>query len=295
MELSIRGAKVLWVIENVPLLGTIRITQTVLVSWVVMGIITGLCVWLGSGLRVTGISRKQAVAELVVTSLLKLVRRNMGTAFDVYIPLIGTIFATSVISNLISLLGFWSPTADLMTELGWALVVFALITWHKIKSSGFGGYLKGFTKPFAVMTPINIMAELFTPISMACRHFGNILSGTVIAALLYGTLTGLSHSVFGTLASRPVWAMVLTAGAAALLAYGLERKKRIAVIAGIVLGVLGGLGLLSNLGGIVGEIPWLAVGIPAIAGFYFDWFSGFMQAFIFCTLTAIFIKQAADG
>ena len=129
--------------------------------------ITVLCIWLGSGLKVRGISRKQAVAELAVTSLIKFVHGNMGTEFDRYIPLVGTIFVTSVVSNLISVLGFWSPTADLMTELGWALVVFVLITYHKIKSAGLGAYFKGFLDPIFVMAPINVLSELFTPISMA--------------------------------------------------------------------------------------------------------------------------------
>lgn len=59
---------------------------------------------------------------------------------------------------------------------------------------------------------------------------------------------------------------------------------------GIVLAALGVLGALTNLGV---NYPWLIVGIPAIASLYFDWFSGCIQAFIFCTLTTLFIKQAA--
>ena len=105
MELSINGAKVIANIENVPLLGTVNITQTLLVSWLVLAIVTALCIWLGSGLKVTGISRKQAVAEMAATALLNFVRGNMGTEFDHYIPLVGTIFVSSVVSNLISLFG----------------------------------------------------------------------------------------------------------------------------------------------------------------------------------------------
>ena len=128
MELSINGAKILATFENVPLFGTVQITQTLVVSYLVLIIISALCIWLGKGLTVTNISRKQAVAEIAVNALLNFVRGNMGTGFDHYIPLIGTIFVTSVVSNLISLLGIWSPTADLMTELAWALLVFVLIT-----------------------------------------------------------------------------------------------------------------------------------------------------------------------
>lgn len=294
MDISINGAKILWTIEDVPLLGKINITQTVLVSWVVMLIITVLCIWLGSGLKVTGISRKQAVAEMAVTALIKFVRGNMGPNFDRYIPLVGTIFITSVVSNLISLLGFWSPTADLMTELGWALVVFVLITYHKIKASGIGGYFKGFLDPIFVMAPINIMAELFTPISMACRHFGNILSGTVISALIYGALTTASYSLLSLLGKNLIAAAIVTAiGIGLLFLHKKKIKKKRIFLLGVVCILLGVLSALTNLGGFFADVPWLAVGIPAITSFYFDWFGGCIQAFIFCTLTTIFIKQAA--
>jgi len=293
VDISINGARILYTIENVPLFGKINITQTVVVSFLVMAVITALCVWLGSGLKVRGVSRKQAVAELAVTSLIKFVHNNMGTEFDRYIPLVGTIFITSVVSNLISVLGIWSPTADLMTELGWALVVFVLITYHKIKSAGIGGYLKGFLDPIFLMAPINVMAELFTPISMACRHFGNILSGTVISALIYGALTAASHALLGLIGSSLIAAVLVTGLGAFLMIYGRQKKKTIWFVVGIIAVALGVLSALSNLGGFFAEVPWLAVGIPAITSFYFDWFGGCIQAFIFCTLTTIFIKQAA--
>ena len=293
MDISINGARILYTIENVPIFGTINITQTLVVSYLVMAIITGLCIWLGSGLKVAGISRKQAVAELAVTSLQQFVRGNMGPGYEKYMPLVGTIFITSVISNLISVLGIWSPTADLMTELGWALVVFVLITYHKIKSAGIGGYLKSFLDPIFVMAPVNLLSELFTPISMACRHFGNILSGMVISALIYGALTAASHGILTMIGESPVMASVVLAAGAGLILNSKRNGKKLHLVGGIICIALGVLSLLTNLGGIFSGIPWLAVGIPAITSFYFDWFSGCIQAFIFCTLTTIFIKQAA--
>ena len=298
MDISINGAKILYTFTDVPLFGTVHITQTLVVSWLVMAIITVACVVLGSGLKVTNISRKQAVAETIYGALINFVHGNMGTGFDRYIPLVGAIFATSVVSNLISLLGIWSPTADLMTELGWALVVFVLITYHKIKSSGIGGYLKSYLDPIFVMAPINVISELFTPISMACRHFGNILSGTVISALIYAALATASYALFDLLGSNIVVAaailivgIVLVVRARKLKAAGGKAKGK---IPGIVLTVLGALALLAAMtGGLAAKFPWLDIGIPAITRFYFDWFSGCIQAFIFCTLTTIFIKQAA--
>jgi len=290
MELSINGARILYTIENVPIFGKVNITQTLVVSWLVVGIITLLCIWLGSGLKVTNISRKQAVAEMGATALLNFVRGNMGPNFDHYIPLVGAIFVSSVISNLISLLGIWSPTDDLMTELAWALVVFVLITYHKIKSSGIGGYLKGFLDPIFVMAPINVMSECFTPISMACRHFGNILSGTVISALVYGALTALNNFVFGLLGSSMYTAIATLVIGLCPLIFGIMKKKKGLLIPGIIVTILGVLAIITNLGA---TFPWLTVGIPALPSLYFDWFGGCIQAFIFCTLTTLFIKQAA--
>ena len=291
MEVEINGARILATFTDVPLFGTVQITQTLLVSCLVVVILSALLIWLGSGLKVSGISRKQAVTEMLYTSLVNFVRGNMGTNFDHYIPLIGAIFATSVVSNLISLLGIWSPTADLMTELAWALVVFVLITYHKIKASGIGSYLKGFLDPIFIMAPINVMSECFTPVSMACRHFGNILSGTVISALIYASLTAASKALFTLLGKNLVVAIVMVLIGAALIFAGKKLwKKKFPFILGIILAVLGVLAVLTNLGA---SYPWLTIGLPAIPSLYFDWFGGCIQAFIFCTLTTLFIKEAA--
>ena len=290
MEVSINGARILATFENVPIFGTVQITQTLAASWLVMIIISALCIWLGSGLKVTGISRKQAVAEMAYNALINFVRGNMGPDFDRYIPLVGTIFITSIISNLISLLGIWSPTADLMTELAWALVVFVLITYHKIKASGIGGYLKGFLDPIFILLPINIMSECFTPVSMACRHFGNILSGTVINALIYAALTAANNALFDAIGSSLTVAIIVTIIGLCPTIFGFIKKNNGLKIPGIIVTILGVLAIITNLGA---DYPWLTVGIPAIPSLYFDWFGGCIQAFIFCTLTTLFIKQAA--
>ena len=290
MDVSINGARILHTFENVPLLGSVQITQTLVVSWLVVLIISALAIWLGNGLKVSGISRKQAVAEMAYTALVNFVRGNMGPNFDKYIPLVGAIFVSSLVSNLISLVGIWSPTADLMTELAWGLVVFVLITYHKIKASGLGGYLKGFLDPIFVLLPINIMSECFTPVSMACRHFGNILSGTVISTLIYAALTAANNALFGALGSNLYVAIGLTLIGAGMIVAFRKAEKKFPFILGIILAVLGVLAVITNLGV---TYPWLTIGIPALPSLYFDWFGGAIQAFIFCTLTTLFIKQAA--
>ena len=241
MDVSINGARILHTFENVPIFGTVQLTQTLLVSWLVVVIISALAIWLGSGLKVTGITRKQAVA-------------------------------------------------DLMTELAWGLVVFVLITYHKIKASGLGGYLKGFLDPIFVLLPINIMSECFTPVSMACRHFGNILSGTVISALVYAALVAANNALFNVLGSSLYVAIIVAVVGVALFFIGKKTGKKLALVVGIIAAILGVLAVFTNLGV---NYPWLTIGIPAIPSLYFDWFGGAIQAFIFCTLTTLFIKQAA--
>lgn len=252
MEVDISGAKVFYTLPiDFPVLGKFQISETLVVSWIVMILITGLCIWLTHDLKVENISKRQAVAELLVEKANSFVIGNMGENFRYFVPFVAALFATSVVSNLISLVGLRSPTADLSTEAGWAVVVFIMITYQKIKAGGVGGYLKGFTQPIPVLTPFNILSELATPISMACRHFGNILSGVVINALIYGALALASSALLG-------------------------------LIPGIV-------------GDVLSQIPILDVGIPAILSVYFDWFSGIMQAFIFCMLTTMYIANAAEG
>lgn len=201
MNFNISGAKIYFRIPTgIPILGDILISETLLVSWLVMAIITGICIWLTQGLQVEHISKKQAFAELLVEMAANLVRKNTGGArFDRLIPFVAALFATSVVSNLISLIGLRSPTADLSTEAAWSVVVFVMITRTKIKTGGFLGYVKSFTSPIPMMTPFQILSEIAVPISMACRHFGNILSGIVINGLLYTALAIASSALFGLL------------------------------------------------------------------------------------------------
>ena len=129
MELDITGAKVLFTIPtDIPILGDFQFSETILISWIVMILITGVCIWLTRDLKVENISKRQAVAEWLVEMADNFVIGNMGEKFRYFIPFVAALFATSVFSNLISLTGLRSPTADLSVEAAWAVVVFILIT-----------------------------------------------------------------------------------------------------------------------------------------------------------------------
>ena len=252
MDISIVGPKVYYEVPiDFPVLGRFQITETLVISWLVMLIITLLCIWLTHDLKVENITKRQAFAEMLVEAADKFVIGNMGEKFRYFVPFVAALFATSLVSNMISLLGFRSPTADLNTESAWAIVVFVMITAQKIKVGGIGGYFKGFTQPIALLTPFNILSELATPISLACRHFGNILSGVVINGLLYAALA-------------------------------LASSKLLGLIPGAV-------------GQLLSHVPILAVGLPAVLSVYYDWFTGVMQAYLFCMLTTMYIANAAES
>lgn len=166
----------------------------------------------------------------------------MGERFMGFAPFIAAILGLSALSSLSSLLGLYPPTSDINIVAGWAILVFILITHYKLKG-GLGNYLKGYTEPIAVFTPINIISEVATPVSMTFRHFGNVLSGSVISVLVAAALQGLTSLLLG-------W-----------------------------------------LPGLLGEIPFLQIGIPAVLSLYFDIFSGCLQAFIFSMLTMLYIAN----
>lgn len=196
MKVDIHGAPIYF---EIPIFGGIPITATLVVTWGVMLVLTLLCIWMTHDMKVRDISKKQAVAEMVYEAITGLVKNNMGERFMGYVPLIMALFGLSAACSLSSLLGLWAPTADVNTELAWALVAFFLITKHKIKANGVKGYLKGYLDPIFVMAPFNVLGEVFTPISMAFRHFGNIVSGYVISALIYAALIAANHALFGLL------------------------------------------------------------------------------------------------
>ena len=196
MNVTITGPNIYY---RIPIFGGIDITASMVNGWVIVALIAGLCYWLGRGLTVDHISKKQAVAELLVNTCQNFVNGNMGERYAHFAPFIGAMFSLSAFCSLSSLVGAFPATSNLSTLLAWALLVFVMITATKIKAGGFGGYLKGFTEPIAVFTPFIIISELATPVSMAFRHFGNIMSGGVINTLVYAALAVASSALFGWL------------------------------------------------------------------------------------------------
>lgn len=196
MNIEVTGAQIL---VKIPGTDMVLLTETIVNMWIVMALIVGLCIFLTRGMQVHARTKRQIVAEFIVKKMNGMVQENMGPRFAGYAPFITALMSLSAFCSLSSLVGMYAPTSDLSVLLGWALLVFAMITYTKIRTNGIVGYIKGYTEPIVVLTPFNIISEIATPISMASRHFGNIASGSVITALVYAALAALSHAVFAWL------------------------------------------------------------------------------------------------
>ncbi len=194
--IEITGARVFFTIP-MPL-QDMPITEAQVNSVLVLLAIIGVCLFLTHGMSQHIKLKRQHLAEMAVETVDKLVVDNMGEYFKGFSPFIIAILALSAFSSLVTLVGLYPPTSDINIVGGWAILVFGIITYYKLKT-GIGPYLKGFTEPIFVMLPLNILGEIATPISMAFRHYGNVLSGTVISVLLSAALGGLSAMVLGWL------------------------------------------------------------------------------------------------
>ena len=289
MQLDVTGA---FVYFEIPIFGGIPITQTTVSFFLVTVLLCWLSISLGKGLKKRP-DGKQVLVEKGVMMLQNMVIETMGEHNLNWLPFIGTIFLSSLFGTLIGLTGFLrSATADISCVIVWALMVTAIIWYQNIKNKGFLGWLKGFTEPIVVMTPMNIVSEIAQPLAMTFRHFGNVAGGGVITAIIYAALSAASAIVLNLIsASGWIVGAVLIAAGVALVVLWKQKGKKIALIFGLICAVLGLFGLLQAMG-VLSGVPILSYGIPAVLSCYFDLFSGFVQAYVFSLLTMVYIAGA---
>lgn len=193
---NITGAHVFFTID-LPF-GGLPISEAQVNSWLVILSLFFFCLFLTHGLKTKGMSKRQIVAEWIVEKVDGLIRSNMGEFFMGFAPFICAMLGLSACSSLLTLVGLFPPTSDINIVGGWALLTFALITYYKFKA-GPWIYIKSFGDPVPFLAPLNIISEVATPISMAFRHYGNVLSGSIISVLIAALLTTVSQLLFGKL------------------------------------------------------------------------------------------------
>lgn len=127
------------------------------------------------------------VIEYIVETFDNLTKTNMGEKHGYkFSNYIGTIFIFILFANISGLFGLRSPTADYGVTLALALITFVLIHYNGFKYQK-AAHVTNLFKPI-FLSPINIIGEIATPISMSLRLFGNVLSGTVMMGLVYGLI-----------------------------------------------------------------------------------------------------------
>lgn len=194
--IEIAGARIFFTIQ-MPI-QELPITESQVNTWAILLSAFGLCLFMAHGITADSKSRRHLIAEWVVEKTDSMVHGNMGEYFAGFSPFIAAILMLSALSSLLTLIGLYPPTSDLNVVAGWAILVMILITHYKMKG-GFLGYLKSFGEPMPALAPLNIISEVATPLSMSFRHYGNVLSGTVISALIAAGLQSLSHAILGWL------------------------------------------------------------------------------------------------
>jgi F-type H+-transporting ATPase subunit a len=167
------------------------ITDTLIVGWVSVVLLIFLARFLTNNLKLKP-EGKQNIAELLITAIHDQIEPMIPGEGWKFLPFIATIFIYVGFSNLIGLVpGVPSPTGDLNTTLGLALVVFLVSHFEGMRDKGVWGYIKSFGEPVIFLLPLNVVGELAKPISHSFRLFGNIVGGGIIITLIYQAAPGL--------------------------------------------------------------------------------------------------------
>jgi len=170
---------------------TVWITTTHVCVLIVLLVLMGFSIAAGCAMKraaqvPTGF---QNLVEMVVEMLDKMVGSTMGKNAPGFLNYIGTIFVFILISNISGLFGLRPPTADYGVTLPLGLMTFTLIHFNKFKYQKVKGVIQGLCNPWPIWAPINIIGDVAVPISLSLRLFANVLSGTVMMALVYGLLS----------------------------------------------------------------------------------------------------------
>ncbi len=163
----------------------IVIDETTVVSWIIMAFFVILAIFLTRNLKVEGeISRRQAILEICVEKMRDFFRKIMGEKGDPYVPWLMCMAIFIGASNMIGLLGFKPPTKSMQVTAAMAITSIVLVEFAGIRQKGFGGHLKSFAQPVAVVAPINVLEIVIKPLSLCMRLFGNVIGAFIIMELI---------------------------------------------------------------------------------------------------------------
>lgn len=179
--------------------------KTLIMTWITMTLVIVFLVKATRGLSLHKPGKLQVVVEMMYDFLKGLAFENIDTKKAApLLSLILSIFSYLLFCNLLGLVPtMMSPTADINTTIGMALMVFVLLWIQGLKYKGLG-HFKHFVTPYALFLPINILEELAKPVTLAFRLYGNIYAGEVLIAVLLGMI-GINAFLFGGFIPSVIW------------------------------------------------------------------------------------------
>lgn len=163
--------------------------QSVIIWLVLCVIVTSFLCYAGSKIKKADPTKAPTglvlVVETVAEFTMGVIGANLKGKTWNYLPLMGTLMIMMVLSNLMGLLGFQTPTSNISIILSLVLCMVLLIHGTDIKLHGIKGKIKGWMEPVPALLPLNIIGDIAFPISLTFRLFGNMLGGTILVMLLY--------------------------------------------------------------------------------------------------------------
>ena len=169
---------------TIPIFGGIAVSESVVVTWIIMAALILFAFIMTRGLRTNKISKRQAFLEWMVTRLDSMVGGMLGGHAKVFGEYLITILLYIGIANIVGIFGLKSPTKDLNVTIALALMSIVLVEAAGIYFLGIKRHLHKFIEPTPVVLPINILEVVTKPLSLCMRLFGNVIGAFVIMALL---------------------------------------------------------------------------------------------------------------
>lgn len=177
-----------WVFWQWAAFPAVKLNATIVFTWIAMAVLV-LGSWLVTRRLSTSttIPRWQNLLEVLVDGIRRQIREVSGQEPGQYLPFVGTLFLFIGVANGLAIVpGFRPPTGSLSTTAALATCVFIAVPLFGISSQGMGGYLQQYVRPTFFMLPFNVIGELSRTLALAVRLYGNMMSGSVIAAILIG-------------------------------------------------------------------------------------------------------------
>ena len=166
--------------------GVFKLNATILYTWALMIALSVGSMLITRNLS-TGLrrSRWQNLLEIIVTGIEKQIEDVGLPRPRKYLGFLGTLFLFVACANLCTIIpGYEPPTGSLSTTTALALCVLVAVPLFGAEEQGIGDYLKSYAEPTIIMLPFNIISELSRTLALAVRLFGNMMSGSMILAIL---------------------------------------------------------------------------------------------------------------